>query len=124
MTTTPQYLKEAVDAYLCCALGTDWPEEFEPRTIHNATRATREQATADFLAFVDKCVSARVDVEDFDAEQVGHDFWLTRCGHGAGFWDRPEVYGKANAEKMADIAAEFGVRYPYPAGGKYWGISF
>jgi hypothetical protein len=19
--------------------------------------------------------------------QVGHDFWLTRCGHGAGFWD-------------------------------------
>lgn len=21
-------------------------------------------------------------------EQAGHDFWLTRCGHGAGFWDR------------------------------------
>lgn len=19
---------------------------------------------------------------------AGHDFWLTRCGHGAGFWDR------------------------------------
>jgi hypothetical protein len=19
--------------------------------------------------------------------QAGHDFWLTRCGHGAGFWD-------------------------------------
>lgn len=23
-----------------------------------------------------------------DEEQNGHDFWLTRCGHGAGFWDR------------------------------------
>lgn len=23
-----------------------------------------------------------------DAEQNGHDFWLTRNGHGAGFWDR------------------------------------
>lgn len=22
------------------------------------------------------------------AEQAGHDFWLTRNGHGAGFWDR------------------------------------
>lgn len=21
-------------------------------------------------------------------ELAGHDFWLTRCGHGAGFWDR------------------------------------
>ena len=21
-------------------------------------------------------------------EQAGHDFWLTRNGHGAGFWDR------------------------------------
>lgn len=21
------------------------------------------------------------------AEQAGHDFWLTRCRHGAGFWD-------------------------------------
>lgn len=22
------------------------------------------------------------------AELAGHDFWLTRCGHGVGFWDR------------------------------------
>lgn len=22
------------------------------------------------------------------SEQAGHDFWLTRNGHGAGFWDR------------------------------------
>jgi hypothetical protein len=24
----------------------------------------------------------------YDASQAGHDFWLTRNGHGAGFWDR------------------------------------
>lgn len=23
-----------------------------------------------------------------DTERAGHDFWLTRNGHGAGFWDR------------------------------------
>lgn len=22
-----------------------------------------------------------------EAAMAGHDFWLTRCGHGAGFWD-------------------------------------
>ena len=25
-----------------------------------------------------------------DPSQAGHDFWLTRNGHGAGFWDRPD----------------------------------
>ena len=25
---------------------------------------------------------------EYDEAAAGHDFWLTRCGHGAGFWDR------------------------------------
>lgn len=25
---------------------------------------------------------------DYDEARAGHDFWLTRNGHGAGFWDR------------------------------------
>lgn len=28
------------------------------------------------------------DLAGMDAGQAGHDFWLTRNGHGAGFWDR------------------------------------
>lgn len=34
------------------------------------------------------------------AEQNGHDFWLTRNGHGAGFWDRgyPDPVGDALSE--------------------------
>ena len=28
------------------------------------------------------------DEHGFTLEQAGHDFWLTRNGHGAGFWDR------------------------------------
>jgi hypothetical protein len=27
-------------------------------------------------------------IDEFGAEQLGHDFWLTRNGHGAGFFDR------------------------------------
>jgi len=28
-----------------------------------------------------------VDLSGFDAARAGHDFWLTRNRHGAGFWD-------------------------------------
>lgn len=32
-----------------------------------------------------------------EAARAGHDFWLTRCGHGAGFWDGdwPEPHASA-----------------------------
>ena len=36
-------------------------------------------------AFID---ANKDDPEGIDAAQAGHDFWLTRNGHGAGFWDR------------------------------------
>lgn len=26
--------------------------------------------------------------QQYDGSMAGHDFWLTRNGHGAGFWDR------------------------------------
>ncbi len=29
-----------------------------------------------------------LDESTLAPEQAGHDFWLTRNGHGAGFWDR------------------------------------
>jgi len=42
---------------------------------------------------------------DYIAEQAGHDFWLTRNGHGAGFWDR----GLGNiGDKLTDSAHQFG----------------
>jgi hypothetical protein len=41
--------------------------------------------TADCAMFLD--INAK-DLANINAEQAGHDFWLTRNGHGAGFWDR------------------------------------
>lgn len=40
-----------------------------------------------------------------DDDQNGHDFWLTRNRHGAGFWDRG--YGKTGTE-ASDKAKSFG----------------
>lgn len=63
----------------------------------------------------------RVDVDAFIADQwhdlrhltpasAGHDFWLTRNGHGAGFWDRG--YGD-RGQRLTDAAKAYGEVSPY-----------
>jgi hypothetical protein len=51
------------------------PDDLAPETI--------EKMTADCERFQ---AENSKDIEGRD-EQAGHDFWLTRCGHGSGFWD-------------------------------------
>lgn len=41
-----------------------------------------------------------------DDSRVGHDFWLTRNGHGAGFWDG--YYPKALGEALTKLAKSYG----------------
>lgn len=42
-------------------------------------------------------------------EQAGHDFWLTRNGHGAGFWDGE--WPEPAASILTDISETFGEYY-------------
>lgn len=44
---------------------------------------------------------------------VAHDFWLTRNGHGSGFWDSPEIYGQEESEFLSSKARECGERYAW-----------
>jgi hypothetical protein len=77
-------------AFLTCALwastdddGTPLDRHHTPRDIALVTRDTLYLECKDFY---------HANYDDLDAhgsmEQGGHDFFLTRCGHGAGFWDR------------------------------------
>jgi hypothetical protein len=43
----------------------------------------------------------------WDDSQAGHDFWLTRNHHGAGFWDR-DMGTKAQRDKLTEVAHSFG----------------
>lgn len=38
--------------------------------------------------------------------QAGHDFWLTRCGYGCGFWDGD--WEEPAASSLTDSATAFG----------------
>jgi len=39
---------------------------------------------------------------------AGHDFWLTRNGHGAGFWDKEDKYGEADAALLTKASKKYG----------------
>lgn len=41
-----------------------------------------------------------------DYSRAGHDFWLTRNGHGAGFWDGD--WEKTLGEQLTKISKNFG----------------
>ena len=47
------------------------------------------------------------DKVGYDSSSAGHDFWLTRNGHGAGFWDREEL-SDWTGELLTDRAKAFG----------------
>lgn len=49
--------------------------------------------------------NAKLLAQAGDDGQNGHDFWLTRCGHGAGFWDRG--YG-AVGDKLSAACKRYG----------------
>lgn len=80
----------AITAYIECALWStcDFNEEgpldenYGPDDL--APSAYQELAN-DVLSFLQENES---DLADMDPTQIGHDFWLTRNRHGAGFWDR------------------------------------
>lgn len=82
-------LDTVLTAYVECALWSSTDDDCEPLDANY----TLDDISPDTLAVM------RSDCEDFlttnaellgdmDPEQIGHDFWLTRNGHGAGFWDR------------------------------------
>lgn len=78
------------DAYLTCALwssvnhDTDEPFDADYDTDDIAPEALAELREG-CVNFLTDCAD---DLAGMDASQAGHDFWLTRNGHGAGFWDR------------------------------------
>jgi hypothetical protein len=75
-------------AYIECALWASTDDDGEPLDSYGAEDIAPEA----MQEIIDDCKAFQADqsadLADIDSEQAGHDFWLTRCGHGAGFWDR------------------------------------
>ena len=77
-------MNKTLEAYLACAL---WSSSISEYAISDFSIDAIKEAQSDVFDFV----NANQDLitkSELSEEQVGHDFWLTRNGHGAGFWDR------------------------------------
>ncbi len=84
-------VNEVTNQYIETAIWADLPEDSELDSSH-VTGESWSNARASVELFLD---SIEEDLEEYlelsDAGQLGHDFWLTRNGHGAGFWDRENL---------------------------------
>jgi hypothetical protein len=80
---------------------------------------TLEQMRAECNAFLAGGAAELIDAEPNPPrgrdgsnrwEMAGHDFWLTRCGHGAGFWDGdwPE-----NGDALTELSEKAEERWLY-----------
>jgi hypothetical protein len=57
--------------------------------VTHVSATTRKAITQEVTDFVTGCEQERPDVFDgMRPDLIGHDFLLTRNGHGVGFWDR------------------------------------
>lgn len=74
-----------------------------------------KKITEDCGKFLAKCghlitrENCKTNIDPF--KQAGHDFWLTRNGHGSGFWDGD--WKKRAATKLTAESQEMGESYVY-----------
>lgn len=116
--------KEFLRGYITCALWSSTGDDDRPL---DSTHDETDLAGETLQAMKDTCAKFMADNEkDLDeysqnraiprdadyteADCAGHDFWLTRNGHGAGFWDRG--LGELG-DRLSEAAEAFGEAHLY-----------
>lgn len=111
MIITPtQKEQEFIDAYLEAVDFTETGDTDQPDNGAELDETFMRESVIDCLAFYGRICCY---LSDDHIGQAGHDFWLTRNGHGAGFWDRPELYSQLHADKFTKISEQYGEAHAY-----------
>ncbi len=91
----PIGLDDFFQGYVDCAIwastddeGNPLDDNYDEDDIAEATLAEMREDCADFLRANAADVAEMMRVTGRPMDHMGHDFWLTRNSHGAGFWDR------------------------------------
>jgi len=102
-------------AYIECLLWADSPEPGDVETTEadawgagDFSPAALADIAADCLTFWAK----NYDYIKHRPKQAGHDFWLTRQGHGAGFWD-PGRWPEYTGAILTKSSEKYGYVWPY-----------
>ena len=111
-----------LDGYIACALwssndesdesgGQPFDANYDRGDIAPATLAAMESECETFRRENAALLSAAYE-KGYSEAWAGHDFWLTRNGHGAGFWGRDELSGTLG-EALSEAARRSGQRDLY-----------
>lgn len=97
-------------------------EQPDPPLIDHLDEQVREEISSECKAFIEanlidlRASETRGDyaarAEWSPQARAGHDFYLTRNGHGAGFWDRGL---KTIGERLSEAAKPYGDQSIWPA---------
>ena len=105
-------MTDFLNAYLVTALWSSIDDKENPfddnYSIDDFSEKALKQADKDCDLFIEKAGDL---LDDFDDTDIAHDFWLTRQGHGAGFWDGD--YPDEIGDKLTEIANDFRELYIY-----------
>ena len=108
-----------LEQYLATALWSSIDDNDDPfdwnYCIYDFSEEALKQADKECDLFIEKAGDL---LDGFDDTDIAHDFWLTRNGHGAGFWDGD--YPDDIGDKLTKIADEFRELHIYVDDGKLY----
>jgi hypothetical protein len=87
MQTTDKFLQAYITAALWSSMDESTPQGGEPLDANHGPDDLAPQALEAMKADCSRFQAENGQDIAGREEQAGHDFWLTRCGHGSGFWD-------------------------------------
>lgn len=106
-TPSDPMFKRGLDQYKHTALWSSTDDDGTPLDKHHSHEDfdpnLHQKMEKDWKAFSQK---HRDMVDKYGPEKVAHDFWLTRNGHGAGFWDGD--YDDKDGKMLTESAKKFG----------------
>ena len=108
-------MSEFLDAYITCALWSSNDESDESGgqpmdsnySESDIAPETLAEMTGDCERFCSEnaaLLESACERPGYNMARAGHDFWLTRNGHGAGFWDRSEL--ESDSEEYEALTLE------------------
>jgi hypothetical protein len=109
--TVDEFTRGYVTCMFFTSTGTGDDDDLEHATLAELAPETWDRINTDCKAFqfiAPHMLAMACERDGYDSQRAGHDFWLTRNGHGAGFWDRSELEAGDLGDKLSTIARRFG----------------
>jgi hypothetical protein len=104
-----QYVETALWSSTDNSVDDDRSFEYHNADIDDITQESLQSMWDDCVAFADETEWYRGDIS---ADDMGHNFWLNRNGHGAGFWDMDFSYADGcddnTGNKLSDASKVWG----------------